>query len=257
MATPGTDDVSGLKASEISELHRTAQWREPPEEIKEEDDLPTGEDMKLFQSVAARFNFLAMDRPDLLHSVEELMRQMVSPRAGDLIALKIAARFFNQVSTYGLQIPMDSTFGDANFAGCISSGKSTVGGVALWSGRFVKAWSKTVVILPLSGGESELVAVVRAATEGTGLQSILSDFGSVLVMWGATAAIGMVHRLELGKVRHLAVGVLWVQHHVRLGKIRVSNMSGFENPSDAQTKYFGPESLLRHTKGCNWVLVEG
>ena len=73
----------------------------------------------------------------------------------------------------------------------------------------------------------------------------------------ATGAIGMVHRLGFGKVRHLAVGDLWVQHHVRSGKIRVSKMLGLENPSDAQRKYVGPEPLLRHTKACKWVLVDG
>ena len=64
--------------------------------------------------------------------------------------------------------------------------------------------------LALSSGESEL-----AATEGFGLQSILGDFdlcGHVAVKSDATAAIGMVHRLGLGKVRHLAVGDLWIQH---------------------------------------------
>ena len=143
-------------------------------------------------------------------------------------------------------------FGDANCAGCHSTRKSTVGGVAMWSGHFVKAWSKTVGVLALSSGESESAAVVRAATEGMGLQSILNDF---CFCGDATAAVGKVHRLGLGKVRHLAVGGLWVQHHVRLGKIRVSKMSGLENPSDAQTKYLGPEPLLLHTKACNWVPV--
>ena len=57
VATPGTDDVGGPKASEISELRRTAKWHDPPEEVWEEDDLLTGEELKLFQSVAARFNF--------------------------------------------------------------------------------------------------------------------------------------------------------------------------------------------------------
>ena len=113
-------------------------------------------------------------------------------------------------------------------------------------------------VLALSSGESELAAVVRAATECLGLQSLLSDFdwcGHVAMKSDATAAIGMVHRFGLGKVRHLAVGDFWVQHHVRLGKIRVSNkMSGLENPSDAQTKYLGPEPLLRQTKkACNWA----
>ena len=94
-------------------------------------------------------------------------------------------------------------------------------------------------ILALSSGESELAAVVRAATEGLGLQSILNDSdlcGHVAIKSDATAAIGMVHRLESGKVRHLAVGDLRVQHHVPSENIRVSKVSGLENPSDAQTK---------------------
>ena len=63
--------------------------------------------------------------------------------------------------------------------------------------------------------------------------------------------------IDSDKVRHLAVGFLWVQHHVRSEKVRVSKMlSGLENPSDAQTKYLGPEPSLRHTKACNWVPVD-
>ena len=52
--------------------------------------------------------------------------------------------------------------GDAYFAGCNSTRKSTVGGVAMWIGQFVKAWSKTYESFGLeqwrvrigSGGES-------------------------------------------------------------------------------------------------------
>ena len=93
MATPGTDDVGGPKASQISELCRTAKWHDPPEIVREEDDLLAGEELKLFQSVAVRFDFLARDRPDLLYSVKELMRKMASPRTQDLTALKRVARF--------------------------------------------------------------------------------------------------------------------------------------------------------------------
>ena len=45
----------------------------------------------------------------------------------------------------------------------------------MWSGQFVKVWSKTMGVLALSSGESELAAIVKAATEGSGLQSVLSD----------------------------------------------------------------------------------
>ena len=88
----------------------------------------------------------------------------------------------------------------------------------MWSGQFVKAWSKTMGVLALSSGESELAAVVSAATEVVVLRSILDGLclcGHEAIESDATAAIGVVHRLRLGKVQHLAVGDLWVQHHVR------------------------------------------
>ena len=117
----------GPKDSEISELRRTVKWRDPPEEIdEEEEDGPlTGEELKLFQSEAARFNFLALDRPDLLYSVNELMRKMASPRAGDLIHLKRAARYTIKFPRMACRYPWTAldrnveVFGDANFAGCI------------------------------------------------------------------------------------------------------------------------------------------
>ena len=132
------------------------------------------------------------------------MRKMASPGAKGLIAVKRVARYTIKDSrmacTY-LWTPLGSNievYGDANFAGCTSTRKSTVGGIIMCSGQFVKALSKTMGALALSSGESELAAVVRAATEGLGLQSTLSDFdlwGHVAIKFDATAAIGMVRRL--------------------------------------------------------------
>ena len=150
VATPGTDDVGGAKASQISELRRTAKWHDPLEEVREEDDLLFGQELKLFQSVAARFNFLAVDRPDLLYSVKELVWKMASPRTQDLTALKRVARYTIKYPRMTCRYPwteLDNNievFGDANFAGCTSTRASTVGGVAMWSGQFVKAWSETM-----------------------------------------------------------------------------------------------------------------
>ena len=70
-----------------------------------------------------------------------------------------------------------------------------------------------------------MTAVVKSATEGMGLQSILNDVffcGHVAIKFDVTATIGMVHRLGLGKVLHLTFGNHWVEHNVRSGKIRVS-----------------------------------
>ena len=73
----------------------------------------------------------------------------------------------------------------------------------------MKAWSKTMGVLALSSGESELAAVVRASIEGLGLQSILSDLdlcGHVAIKSDAPAAIGMVHPLGSGKSSTIGCG---------------------------------------------------
>ena len=65
------------------------------------------------------------------------------PRAEDLIALKRVARYTiknPRMACRYVWTPLDSNigvYGDANFAGCTSTRKSTVGGVVLWSGHFV------------------------------------------------------------------------------------------------------------------------
>ena len=127
VANPGTDDVGGPQTSEISELSRTAKWHDPPKEAREEDDLLSGEELELFQSVAARLNILAIDRPDPLYSVKELMRKMDSPRTQDLTALKRVARYTMKNPRMTCRYPwthLDNNievFGDANFAGCHST----------------------------------------------------------------------------------------------------------------------------------------
>ena len=148
-------------------------------------------------------------------------------------------------------------FCDANWARDTVSRKSTVGGVALWGGQFVRSWSKTMSTIALSSGEAELAAVVRAGTEALGLRSNLADLGVAVDMHiksDATAAIGMVHRLGLGRVRHLSVGDLWVQERIRSGDLRISKWPGSENCSDQMTKPATKDELVRHTTSAGWVV---
>ena len=41
----------------------------------------------------------------------------------------------------------------------------------------LKTWSKTQAVIAKSSGEADLYGVVRAATEGLGIVTLLSDFG--------------------------------------------------------------------------------
>ena len=87
LATLGPDSSQSRTASFLGRTLTLRQWRIEYDQNQQHVSRTlkalglTNARLKLFQSVAARFNFPAMDRPDLLYSVKKLMRQMASPRS--------------------------------------------------------------------------------------------------------------------------------------------------------------------------------
>ena len=73
----------------------------------------------------------------------------------------------------------------------------------------------------------------------------------------ATAAIGIVSRVGLGKVRHLAVADLWVQQAARSGRVSYTKVPGQLNPADIFTKAVDKETLERHTQFMGQVRLDG
>ena len=70
----------------------------------------------------------------------------------------------------------------------------------------VQIWSATQGAYALSSAEAELYAEVKAASETLGLASMLKDLGMACparVMGDASAALGIINRKGLGKVRHI------------------------------------------------------
>ena len=116
-------------------------------------------------------------------------------------------------------------------------------------GACLKSWSKTQPTVEFSSGEAELAAVVRGAAELLGLRSVFQDFGMDIflhMLSDATAAIGIVGREGLGKVRHLATADLWIQQRVRRKEITMAKWPGEKNPADLCTKGLSPEATSRH-----------
>ena len=78
----------------------------------------------------------------------------------------------------------------------------------------IKTWSKTQSTIAHSSAESELLATVRRATEGIGQISLAVDLGlslKVRLHIDAAAALGIIERRGVGRVRSLDVGTLWLQ----------------------------------------------
>ena len=110
-------------------------------------------------------------------------------------------------------------------------------------GGLVKAWSSTQTTVTQSSGEAEYYALVRAAAEGLGMQSIMKDMGwgaSITVWVDSSAAKSIASRVGLGKVRHMEVRILWLQEVVKAKRVQIRKVAGDRNPADVLTK---PKSI--------------
>ena len=170
---------------------------------------------------------------------------MSEPGEEDLRRLKRLLRYFKGTARRTITFPWDQPEHevevevDSDFAGCMVTRRSTCGGVIKWRGGMIRAWSKTMPTLALSTGEAELGAAARGAAESIGIKSLFMDFGievETIMRSDASAAIGICHRLGLGKVRHLSVADLWIQQRVRSGELKIEKLCGEKNTSDLLTK---------------------
>ena len=119
----------------------------------------------------------------------------------------------------------------------------------IWGAHCLKTWSSTQTTIALSSAEAELYALTKGAAQGLGMMALLSDFGiavNVIVHTDASAAIGIVRRAGLGKLRHLNVRYLWVQDQVKRELLGLEKVAGAENPADIATKHFNAEVMKRH-----------
>ena len=199
-----------------------------------------------YRALAARANFLALDRPDLAFASKELCRSFARPTTADAESLKHLVRYMVHQPrlSYDFLWEQESKsidiYVDTDFAGCHRTRRSTSGGVILMGGHLLKHWSTTQATIALSSGEAELVGILKGASMGLGMQSLARDLGlelEVQVHSDSSAAIGISRRRGLGKIRHIHVGDLWVQERLRNHDFSLHKVLGAENPADIFTKY--------------------
>ena len=216
-------------------------WRE------EEDATPlhpiTGSE---YRALAARANFLAIDRPDIEFAVKEICRTMANPTTGDMKKIKRLARYLKEVPRLVSRFDFQKEpweiegFSDSDWAGCKRTARSTSGGAIMAGKHLIKSWSSTQKNITLSSGEAELVAAVKMSTELIGILQLLEDWGvkrEARVYVDSSAAIGITQRRGNGKLRHVKVGMLWIQEKVENGELNITKVLGTENPADAMTKH--------------------
>ena len=148
-------------------------------------------------------------------------------------------------------------FADVNFAGCKLTRKSTSGGALMLGGHCIKTWSKTQSCVTLSSAESELLGAVKGGVEGLGMHSLLGDFGieaNICLHMDASAAIGVMQRRGVGKIRHLDASTQWLQEKQLKQLMEVRKVHGLANAGDLMTKNVPFEVIKKHLAAinCEW-----
>ena len=149
---------------------------------------------------------------------------------------------------------------DSDWAGDRDERKSTSGGVVRLGSHCIKAWSSTQKTIALSSGEAEFIALVKGGSIGIGVSSMLSDLGIAVdsrlhLSTDSAAAKGISSRRGLGKIRHLDLGLLWIQQKVNEGSFIVKKVPGEANLSDGLTKYLENQKILTHLSLTNQTFM--
>ena len=218
-----------------------------------------------YRGVTARLNYLAQDRPDLQYSCKEASRRMAKPRQADWTLLKRIGRYLvgapRLVQTFVWQdgIGDITVHTDSDWAGCRTTCRSTSGGTLAVGAHCLKTWSSTQATIALSSAEAELYALCKGASQALGAMALLEDFGikvQAKLRADSTAAIGIVRRSGLGKVRHLNVRYLWMQEKAKTD-FELDKVLGTENPADLLTKNLSLPDLQKYVVKLGMTITDG
>jgi hypothetical protein len=213
----------------------------------------------LFRRTVGISLHISHDRPESQFTICLLSSYMSKPTESAWQALKHFVRFLSGTKFYGVFLPAEGgiysidCLSDADWAGCKNTRKSVSCGHIKVGNCLATSFTRRQQIIALASGESEYYAGVSVAAEGIYIREAISfllpdlngqaQLGIRLFM-DSSAARGICARLGVGKVRHLACRVLWLQDKTKSGEIKVKACPGAHLSADLGTKALARVRLM-------------
>ena len=236
----------------------------PPSASKDDAETKTGKELLSantathFRSVAARMNFLAIDRADIQYATKNACAKMANPDSDAMVSLKRAGRYLKESPRAVHYYPFTrgrlhlNAYADSDWASSVTHMKSTSGGAIMCGPCTIKTWSSTQNVVALSSAQAELYALVKAATQVLGVMSMAQDLAmpaDATVHTDSSSALSICFRRGLGgKTRHIRVRHLWLQEAVATKYFQIKKILGTNNPADLMTKHASQDEIRRHCK---------
>jgi hypothetical protein len=277
--TPGTD-VEKLVESFEEKFGRAKISSVPCDasiQLEDTSHLLTVEDATHFRSIVGSALYLGRDRPDTNFCIKELAGKMSKPTLMALQHLRKLIGYLKGTGNLGVKLCNPTpghgtwkvseeaqwvleTFSDADWAANPSHRRSTSCGVHFLNGNYLYSSSRTQKVISLSSCESELHSIVSSMCDCLFIRRCLEFMlGTKLLQahyTDSSSARQLVARQGVGKVRHLAGKILWVQSKVREGEALLSQISRSFNISDVGTKPPSKKRLVAMMAEIGMIHVE-
>jgi len=191
-------------------------------------------------------------RPDIAYAVGVLGRYSSNPGLEHWKAVKHLFRYIKGTKDFRLVLgpskdsgELFTTYSDADYGGCKSTGRST-GAYIVKVGAGVVSWSsKLQPFVTGSTAEAEYIAAYFAGLELMFLRNFLEELGysipgaSTLYVDNQPAIAVAKNPEHHGKMKHIRVKYFWLRERVEEGEIRVVHCPTAQMPADLLTKPLG------------------
>ena len=100
----------------------------------------------------------------------------------------------------------------------------------------------------------------KLAAEMMGMGSLAADLGqdmTITMYADSSAAIAIAKRRGSGKLRHINIGLLWIQEKTEAEEVVIKKVKGISNPADMMTKSVNKEKLDKYMDMTKQKVVEG
>ena len=199
--------------------------------------------------------YLAMDRPDIAHSIRTANQDIAEPKVRTEARLKRVARYLlgePELIWTGPSQEMPTKLvvrTDANWTGQVSKDQQCFSCAVVRFGKHVidVVCAKQDVV-SLSAPESEFYAMTSGGAHGIHTKNIFSDLQvevTVRLETASTSASGICRRRGVGRLSHLHKKELWLQDQVAAKNVELGRVSSEDNEADLGTKYLERDRIKK------------
>lgn len=205
------------------------------------------------QAVGALMYLMLGTRPDLAYCVGFLSRKLENPSPEDIVRVKRVFRYIAGTIDVGVVYDKNGKrelecYSDADFGGCLTTGRSTSGVVIKYAGGAISWMSQRQTIVATSTTEAEIVAATEAAKEIIWLSRLYSQvkkFKNIPILFvDNAAAVRLAQNPEFHRrTKHIAIKHFFIREKVVERKLDVQQISTSDQVADIMTKPLQPIRL--------------